>query len=501
MKMRRVISAFLATVCILSLFAFNTLGISAEGERVVYATTSASVKQGSGGTAYVYLDDLTDLSAITVSVYYDPGKITVGSVYNSVPCILEDHTSQSGCLQFTYIFDGKGSQTKTRLFYFYYTVNSTAEVGDTFFDIVISDAYDSSVKPMNIVGSRCKFTVTEKTAAGKTCSIYSTSSVSTSVKEEFTLSYRLSTYQIASGSFTIQYDPELFEVAEVTAGAFLDGKVTDINSSLDGAISVSFVGTEYVSKSDLITVKFRTLKNATESSDIKLNVTEFYDLQLNNIISSGYTTKAQVVFDESYTEDNPAVILSSVFDEESGKVTLSVLLEENSNLGAGDFVLNFDPEMLQFISAEKSFAPTFFNFNDKQAAEGILKFSIISTVGITNSATMLKLTFDAKLSDEENITSVSISGSGLVDYMVNPIVLNFIGTEITLPAEAPISGDADGNRVIDSRDLILLRQYLAYYNYASGVSQIEIAEGADFNKDGKVNTLDIVELREYLINQ
>ena len=127
MKMRKVISAFLALVCILSLFSLFTLGASAESERVVYATTRAStVQQGSYTYLDVYLDDLTELSALNVSIYYDPEQVTVKNTYNSVSATVYDINASEGCVNASYIFDGKGAATKTNLFYIYYQVNSTA---------------------------------------------------------------------------------------------------------------------------------------------------------------------------------------------------------------------------------------------------------------------------------------------------------------------------------------------------------------------------------------
>ena len=241
MKFRKALSTFLALIFILSSFSLCTLGASAEGTRPVYATTSTTVAQNGYAYCYVYLDDLTDLSALTVAVHYDTSKVTVQSVYNKVGCVAYDSSNKDGRVQLSYIFDGKGSEEKTQLFYFYYKVNGTAEAGNTYFDIVVSDAYNNELDALDIVGSRCSFKITESTAT-KTCSLSSTASVSTAVREEFTLSYRLSSYQIASGSFEIQYDKDLFEFVELTKGQFLDEKVTDVNSNLDGSVAVSFVG-------------------------------------------------------------------------------------------------------------------------------------------------------------------------------------------------------------------------------------------------------------------
>ena len=161
MKMRKTLVALLALICILT--SVCTLGTFAESTNQVYAETDASAEQGSGRYAYIYLDDLTDLASLTVAVHYDPDKVSVIDSYNQVGCTLYDSSNTDGCLQYSYIFDGEGSNTKTNLFYFCYQANENAETGNTYFDIVVTDAYNTAIESVDISGSRCNFTIVEKT--------------------------------------------------------------------------------------------------------------------------------------------------------------------------------------------------------------------------------------------------------------------------------------------------------------------------------------------------
>ena len=437
MKIRKVIVAFLAAICILA--SVCTFGIFAEGTSQVYAETSASVQQGEYGYCYVYLDDLTDLASLNVAVHYDTQKVTVTDSYNQVACSLYDSSNQNGCLQYSYIFDGEGSNTKTNLFYFCYQVNENAEIGNTCFDIVVTDAYNTSIESVDISGSRCNFTITEK-AVAKTAYVYGSSDMETSVKEEFEISYSLDDWQIASGSMVISYDPELFEFVEIANGAFLDGKLVDVNANLDGSVYLSFLATEYNYSNDLFKVKFRTLKNVTESSVIKLTVSELYDLDRNRIVCDSYTTNVAITHDATYAEDSPSMSLSASYDAQTDKVTVTVLLEKDSHLGAGDFVLNFDTNYLTYSSVTKGFAPSFFNINDKNVDEGILKFSIISLSDITDGQPVLTVVFDTKRPCQDTLVDFEISGSGLADSLTNPILLNFVDANVTVPLE-----HTDGN--------------------------------------------------------
>ncbi len=412
------------------IFDVNTVSVKAESVNQVIATTNANVTQGRTGTCYVYIDSLEGMSAIDVAVYFDSEKISVTSVYNSVTADVYDNVKTEESVKFSYIFDGKGFTSKTRLFYFNYKILDTATIGETYFDVVVGEAYDFELNDIAVSGSRCAFSVIKKIVS-KSCTVSSSSSISTSINGEFSLSYRLSSYQIASGSVCITYDNELFEVLDTVDGGFLSNKVVDVNTDHIGAIYVSFVGTEYVNKYDLITLTFKTLKNVTESSEIKFSVTEFYDKDLNLISCKGYTTTANIVFDDTYTADSPSVVVLSEYSE--NKVTATIKLAPNSHLGAGDFILSFDTNVLTFASYEKGFSPSFFNVNDKEVLDGKLKFSIISLEDIVTEEIVITIVFDTVQSCTDKQTEISLEGSGFADSLTNPISLHLVNSNITVP--------------------------------------------------------------------
>ena len=210
----------LAIVCCLFGGIFGVDGTEtqvamAEETISIYAETGESIAQGNTGYCYVYVDNTVDLASLTVAVHYDSQKMSVTGYYNQVSCSIYDASNNDGCLMFSYIFDSDGGETKTALFYFYYQINSDAEIGNTGFDVVVEEAYTTTLEVAPYSGSRCSFDITEKKIVN-TCSVYGTSTINTSVKETFEIDYSLSNCYIASGSIDVKYDPELFEFVELT---------------------------------------------------------------------------------------------------------------------------------------------------------------------------------------------------------------------------------------------------------------------------------------------
>lgn len=68
----------------------------------------------------------------------------------------------------------------------------------------------------------------------------------------------------------------------------------------------------------------------------------------------------------------------------------------------------------------------------------------------------------------------------------------------TLKVTSLIYGDANGDGLITTIDLTMIRKYLADLDPISGISSIEVQNGADVNGDGSIGTIDLAMIRKYL---
>jgi hypothetical protein len=209
--------------------------------------------------------------------------------------------------------------------------------------------------------------------------------------------------------------------------------------------------------------------------------------------------------------------LGADYNEETNQITLTVLLAPDSHLGAGDFIIGFDPNLLRYVSYRKGVKPTFFNVNDKNAEMGQLKFHIISTTDILDEEMVLIVVFNVEGSCQTQSAEFTLTGSGLSNALTDPIVLNFIGTGIFVRGVCIDNdangkcdgcnkvlvcyGDCDGDEKVNLTDILLLRKYLSCRNPFTGEYDASIATGADVNGDGKISLKDAMILRRYLANR
>ena len=61
-------------------------------------------------------------------------------------------------------------------------------------------------------------------------------------------------------------------------------------------------------------------------------------------------------------------------------------------------------------------------------------------------------------------------------------------------------GDANGDGVVNGKDVLLLRKYMANYDYDTDTSGITVHSGGDANGDGVINGKDVLLMRKFMAN-
>ncbi len=115
------------------------------------------------------------------------------------------------------------------------------------------------------------------------------------------------------------------------------------------------------------------------------------------------------------------------------------------------------------------------------------------------AGTVMTVKFKALSAVEDVAEAFSLEGYILVSTSVTgmkEIPVNIISRPTV--EETVDYGDANGDGVVDMKDLSRLRKYLADYDDEAGTSTVEIGVGADVNGDGVIDMKDLSRLRKYL---
>ena len=117
---------------------------------------------------------------------------------------------------------------------------------------------------------------------------------------------------------------------------------------------------------------------------------------------------------------------------------------------------------------------------------------------IAAGGNLLTLTFTVSEDAEPGDYTVTVTCKQCYNNSEEPLLVKVENGKITVPDV--IVGDVNDDEVIDERDLIRLRKYLANLDEETGESTVEISAGADCTGDGIVDGRDLIRLRKYLAN-
>ena len=405
----------------------------AEDENTISISCNDSFVEGGTYSIYVDLRTFEEISALSVEVHFDPDVIDVKNIYNSISATMYDSALHEDYISYSYILYSVSTTSSQRLFYFSSQIKNGVIAGNYYFDVVVVEAYNSSLENVKISTSRKNFSVTNKSSLKSTTVSSNKSSIDSSINEVISFTYQVNNTYAKSGTFSIKFDDELFEFVSLSRGNYFSGSIFDYNANGSSEILASFVVDSNGSNRELFTITLRVINNVNIESEITLNAQDLYDTDLMpmNCVTSPITVNLS--YDTSY-EEHPSMSIDYEIDYSNKMIDLTINLEGNSHLGAGDFVLTFNNSLLTYVSYEKKFNPTFFTVNDKQSQleQGKVKFSILSTTDIIDEIEVITFTFLYEESKSDQEFEFGLTGSGLTDSLTETIILDISGVILTI---------------------------------------------------------------------
>lgn len=400
-----------------------------------------TIYQNGGAYIDIYIENATAIGALELSIQLDDKIITGGHYVGSLLSneLYDLNKSNPGEIKVS-ITSLNGMNGQGHLFSIHIQVPYDFPLGDSFFTITVSEVYDINFNPVQVKGSTHKMKVLERQTSTRNGYIYDSAS-DNNLKLGQTFQYGINGYnlnQLVAGEINIQYDRTVLKPVKTTLnGHFnISGSIYSLNDSLDGQIKLAFAfDTSIDYLYSIVVIDFEVIQDTDVSSSIQTELVNAYSSDLQSI-SFSKTSQTINISKSPVVVDYPNLYTTTYAGSATNEFTIDVMIDQNSLLAAGDFVLNYNLNHLSVVSiAPGSNVSTnggIIMFNPVYD-QGQIKFTYINENGLTTSDVLLKVTFKPKYDNFNLQTELTLSQSGdLVDKDFKTIVLEYIKTTITL---------------------------------------------------------------------
>ncbi len=401
------------------------------GENTIYA--------GSSGTIYVNGSNFQRVTALKISVKYNPEVMTVGSVSKGAllnGCLSDINSSDSGLVKLSAI-STEGISGSGLLAGISFRVQDGVGAGDYPIELIVEEACalgeDGNAEDIAITKGNGRVTVKQAEQTIPTAYFYgSVSNYSPKEGENFDYYLRSSNVgNLAGGNFEFVYDREYLELTDVEAEPRLVAAncTTSINRNTAGYVKISFAATNPIGAGygeNLVKLSFKVITSEATSTQIEFRPGELQEINADDTLgamnSSGFTNTVKIDREEIVVQ-NPAFRME--YEELSHGETYRVtaIIDGESGLAAGDFTIAYDKN-LSLCTEVAVCAATGDESSQPGAGEsliitkpkidqGTVGFSFVNISGISEDQRLIVMTF--KRLKAGGIGVMSASGSKTVD--------------------------------------------------------------------------------------
>ena len=406
----------------------------ADKEEVSNPSISGSINSCTVGSTWNYasfnLKDGENIASLQLSIHFDTDVVYIGNesnrFYFSTTATYKDWHVSGDSINVTLMFSNPPQSTES-LFHFYFDVLDSAPVGTSYFDLQVVQALDSTLHTVDLNGSRIPFTINERKPTLQTASFYVTPSKSV-VKKDEEVTFCITSYSlssIASGSFTFHYDKDIFEYVSYAKGSFLKQQnlLFGINTEIPGSITFSYVATSPIYYSDFISIVLKPKENEDATTKIEFQPESLTGVSGQKISAQNVQVPMTVQYDPNLDATFPVLSRIEV-DEEDCSVDVVLSLSEKADIGAGDFYLSFDSDVLDYVQETELEAISYFDYcfvqKDPEQKDTI-KINLMHMGGNSVYGDFLSLHFDFVSHCENFETSLDFRGDYLYDTSLHAL--------------------------------------------------------------------------------
>ena len=192
----------------------------------------------------------------------------------------------------------------------------------------------------------------------------------------------------------------------------------------------------------------------------------------------------------------PRALLEIVPDREkvSRGTQFTVALQLQNNPGIAGLIVTLDYDSSVFTLTNVTNGTLFDRFSQQKN----LVWTNNSGADTTVNGTLATLTFTAAEDAQPGSHTIGLTLRESVNAAQQDVAVTVTGGAVEVISI--VYGDANGDEKVNIKDVVLLNQYLANYDYDTGTSTVTVGPGADANGDNKVSVKDVVLLNQYLAN-
>ena len=170
--------------------------------------------------------------------------------------------------------------------------------------------------------------------------------------------------------------------------------------------------------------------------------------------------------------------------------TVNVNIKNNPGMAFLSITLNYDKSVMELVKVENGEVLSVLDSGRNLAwsADG----------NCSDDGVLATLTFELK----EGVDCIdSVVGATLNEaYNADCDLLDIALFDGIVFVDDILYGDVNGSGAVDLTDVLLLRKYMANYNYSTNESSVSVKAGANVNGDGLTNLTDVLLLRKYMAN-
>lgn len=419
--------------------------------------SSVSVQQSSSVNYYVYIDNASNLSALSFDIYYPQDVMDISYAYTH-SILQHANTSmnydQEGVFHFS-MTSLDGIQGNDFLVSILIHIKDDANIGEYPMMIAVGEAYDVNLSPVSIDGIHGKVTITEKNQSINSIQLYYHMS-NTNVYQYDTFSieiYSWQLYKMAAGVFEFFYDYNEVMIKSVQVLGQMNHQqaLYTINTSIPGYVNISYAslyGLDY--SQPMIRVTFDAIQNVEKTSQVMFKTKNLYDENLRSLLGHEMFFQFQLKHKQDAL-DYPDMHVTSYSGGMTDRFTIDVRIDAGSNLAAGDFSVTYDKQYLTAVdikvNSDLSRLGGFLTYNE-DISNGLIRFSYINANGLIQSETFLSITFEPKSLTNAYSGVISVTGSGVVNDEFQPILFEYKSGSILLAKTYRITFQDDDGTIL-----------------------------------------------------